>query len=538
MQSTSTNFIARLARWSSEHRKIAILGWLAFVVGVFGLMSNGVIETERLTTAESVAGEAGDAEEMLTDAGLRPTSEVAFIQSKDLNVEDPEFQAVINDVAAKLSSTDKVENVASPVDGTGGGYSEDGHSAFVEFEIAGDPSRRRRKRRGEHRDGRAPPGVSTPSTTSSSSVAPVAEKAIEDTIQADVGKAGMLSLPITLLDPPGRSRRTGRRQRAARPRPHLGAGDDGDRRDSQPDLSSGRQRRRADPADRARRRGRLLALLHAPRARRAGCRHDPRRTRCRSPRPTSGRAVMISGLTVIIAMAGMFITGDATFISFAVATVTVVAVAMFATLLVLRRPCSPGSATGSRRAGSRSSGAVAGRSEASRASGGRSSTRVMRQPSSRSLVAGGLLVALAIPALSMNVVQSGTDDLPQDLPMIQTYDRYTEAFPAEANAVEVVSRGRRRPQRRVGRGDRRPGRPRPSASDIVGRRDRSHRQRRQDGRHSGDPDRRATAPTRSRWRPSTRSATSSSRPRSAQVDGTTVHVTGGAAQSSDFGDLL
>ena len=37
---------------------------------------------------------------------------------------------------------------------------------------------------------------------------------------------------------------------------------------------------------------------------------------------TSGRAVMISGLTVIIAMAGMFITGDATFISFAVATVT------------------------------------------------------------------------------------------------------------------------------------------------------------------------------------------------------------------------
>ena len=43
---------------------------------------------------------------------------------------------------------------------------------------------------------------------------------------------------------------------------------------------------------------------------------------------TSGRAVLISGLTVIIAMAGMFITGDATFISFAVATVSVVAVAM------------------------------------------------------------------------------------------------------------------------------------------------------------------------------------------------------------------
>ena len=44
---------------------------------------------------------------------------------------------------------------------------------------------------------------------------------------------------------------------------------------------------------------------------------------------------MISGLTVIIAMAGMFITGDATFISFAVATVSVVAVAMLSTLVVL-----------------------------------------------------------------------------------------------------------------------------------------------------------------------------------------------------------
>ena len=44
---------------------------------------------------------------------------------------------------------------------------------------------------------------------------------------------------------------------------------------------------------------------------------------------TSGRAVMISGITVMIAMSGMFITGEATFESFAVATVSVVAVEMF-----------------------------------------------------------------------------------------------------------------------------------------------------------------------------------------------------------------
>ena len=50
---------------------------------------------------------------------------------------------------------------------------------------------------------------------------------------------------------------------------------------------------------------------------------------------TSGRAVLVSGLTVMVAMSGMFITGEATFESFAVATVTVVAVEMFASLVVL-----------------------------------------------------------------------------------------------------------------------------------------------------------------------------------------------------------
>ena len=38
----------------------------------------------------------------------------------------------------------------------------------------------------------------------------------------------------------------------------------------------------------------------------------------------------------------------------------------------------------------------------------------------------------------MTTTQSGPDDLPQDLPIMQTYDRYTEAFPDKANVNEVV----------------------------------------------------------------------------------------------------
>src|SRR4029453_15690140 len=50
---------------------------------------------------------------------------------------------------------------------------------------------------------------------------------------------------------------------------------------------------------------------------------------------TSGRSVLVSGLTVMVAMAGMFVTGDKTFASFGVATMTVVAVAMLGSLTVL-----------------------------------------------------------------------------------------------------------------------------------------------------------------------------------------------------------
>ena len=50
---------------------------------------------------------------------------------------------------------------------------------------------------------------------------------------------------------------------------------------------------------------------------------------------TSGRAVLISGMTVLIAMAGMLFSGDKTFMSFSIGTMMVVAVAMIGSLTVL-----------------------------------------------------------------------------------------------------------------------------------------------------------------------------------------------------------
>ena len=230
---------------------------------------------------------------------------------------------------------------------------------------------------------------------------------------------------------------------------------------------------------------------------------------------TSGRAVLISGLTVIIAMAGMFITGDATFISFAVATITVVAVAMFATAggaaggaRLARRPRREGPDPVHR--------PPARRGRASRASGARSSTRVMRRPVVSIVVAGGLLVALAIPALGMNVgperLRRPAPGHPGDADLRPLH----RGVPGGDQRGRRGRRGRRRPRRR--------GRRRRS-TQLVGEAERL------DGVIGAEPTSptattapspasrsrpRATAPTSSRWPPSTRSATRSSRPRSAR----------------------
>jgi putative drug exporter of the RND superfamily len=50
---------------------------------------------------------------------------------------------------------------------------------------------------------------------------------------------------------------------------------------------------------------------------------------------TSGRSVLISGFTVLIAMAGLFFAGDKTYLSFGIATMIVVGVAMLGSLTVL-----------------------------------------------------------------------------------------------------------------------------------------------------------------------------------------------------------
>ncbi len=64
--------------------------------------------------------------------------------------------------------------------------------------------------------------------------------------------------------------------------------------------------------------------------------------------------------------------------------------------------------------------------------------RVMRRPLVAAVASAGLLIALALPALGMQTVVSGAEDLPRDIPVVKTYDRVTAAFPGEAAGAKVV----------------------------------------------------------------------------------------------------
>ena len=151
---------------------------------------------------------------------------------------------------------------------------------------------------------------------------------------------------------------------------------------------------------------------------------------------TSGRSVLIAGLTVMVAMAGMFLTRDATFASFGVATIVVVAIAMLGSLTVLPALLS--------RLGDKVDRAhvpLVGRLRRDDGEGriwGAIIDRVLRRPVVSTVLAGGLLVALAVPALDLRMVTPGPDTFPESLPVVQTYNRMQKAFPGTALPANVV----------------------------------------------------------------------------------------------------
>jgi uncharacterized membrane protein YdfJ with MMPL/SSD domain len=426
------NLAARMGRWSAHHRKTAIFGWLAFVAIAFALGT--LAGTKKIDTATSGVGESGRADRIL-DAGFKqPAGESVLVQSDALSVRDPAFAAAIQDVVAKVSKLGVVKNVRSPLaPDNSGQLAVNGHAALVEFDIRGDADDATTK---------IDPVVAAVSDAQKAhprffvgSFGVSSDKEIDAAFMDDLKKAGILSLPVTLtillivfgaLVAAGiplllaLTAIFGTFGLVALPSSLV-------------------------PVDEVTYELILLiglavgvdySMFYLKREREERAAGRTAEASLEAAAATSGRSVLISGLTVIIAMGGMFFAGVQTMSSFAVGTILVVAVAMLGSLTVLPALLS--------KLGDRvERGRIPFLGRLPRADGegriwGAIVDRVLRRPVVSAALAVGLLVALAVPALQLRPVQGGVEALPQSLPSVKTYNRIQTAFPGNEIPANVV----------------------------------------------------------------------------------------------------
>src|SRR5215216_250394 len=434
----SRNFAARAGRWSAQHRKKAILGWFAFVI--IATVLGGLVGTKTLADEDTGNGESKRGDQIVEAAGFADqTDETVLVQGRNgLKVGDPKFTAAVDDVVSGLEKTKGVANVESPLEpANSDNVSKDGRSVLVTFELPGDEDKAKE-------EVAAPLATVAalqkqhPEVTVGEFGDASAEKQIGDAFDKDFQKAETLSLPITLLI---LLVAFGALVAAGLPL-LLGAtavmGTIGllgpisqlhalEESSSSVVLLVGL----AVGVDYC-----MFYLRREMEERDAGRSWD---AALEAAAATSGRAVLISGFTVMAAMAGMFLAGNAVFVSFGIGTILVVAVAMLGSVSVL-----PAMLSFLSRKGWTEKGRVPWVAKRRHKTRGESKVwgaildRVLKRPLLSVVLAGGLLVALTIPAFSMHTVNPGVQGLPRSLEVMQTYDRMDAAFPGGSVPAETV----------------------------------------------------------------------------------------------------
>ncbi|HET6643356.1 MAG TPA: MMPL family transporter [Gaiellaceae bacterium] len=421
---------ARMARWSAHHRKTAIFGWLGIVIALFAIsiaspMKMIVVET-------SGPGESGRADTIIYEDFKQPSGESVLIQHSDLKATNPKFQAVVGEVIQDMEGVAAVAKVESPFDPENTGLiSDDKRSVLVPIEIRGPSDKAADK---------VDPIVAqvkelqqaNPEFTIGS-FGESTNKAVTEEFFNDLKKAGLYSVPLTLIillvafgalvaaGIPlllGLTAVLGTLGLVAIISQALPMADGVAAIILLIGLAVGVDY--------------TMFYLKREREERAAGRTEE--AALEAAAATSGRSVLISGVTVLVAMSAMLLTFDPTFASFGVATMTVVAVAMLGSLTVLPALLSKLGDNVDR-------GRVPFVHRLRRDDGegriwGAIIDRVLRHPVAAVVLSGGLLIVLAIPALQLHTAQPSIDTFPQKF--LVTYNRLKEAFPGTEVAAEVV----------------------------------------------------------------------------------------------------
>ncbi len=423
-----------MGRWSAQHRKIAIFGWLAFVAAAVVL--GNAIGTKELRAAELGVGESGRMMKLLDKEFPEPAGERILIQSPTLTARSDEFKAVVGDVVGRLKPQKDVINIRSPLDEANFNLiSDDGHSALIDFQIAGDV---------DAASDKVQPIVD--SVTAAQAAHPdfvvaqfgdaSVDKEFDETFAKDLERAGLLSVPVTLIIlivAFGALVAAGIPLLLALSAVLATMGL----------LAIPSQLLAVDAAGV----GAVVLLIglavgvdysmfYLKREREERAAGNDSDSALQAAAATSGRSVLISGVTVMIAMSGMFFTGDRTFMGMAMGTILVVAVAVLGSLTVLPALLS--------KLGDnveRLHVPLIGRLQKKNGEGRIWSAilgPVLRYPVVFALLAGGFMLALGAFTLQMKPAQPGPDAFPQDMKVMQAYNKMQTAFPGGAIPLDVV----------------------------------------------------------------------------------------------------
>ncbi|MDX6513382.1 MAG: heme transporter [Gaiellaceae bacterium] len=421
----SQNLAARMGRWSAGHWKTAVFGWLAFVVAA--LFIGALVGTKQIENADSNVGESHRADKIL-QAGFPqadPQTEIVLVQSKTQTVKDPAFRAAVRDVERSVAGNPEIKNLRSPLAAANDSQiSSDGHAVLVQWDMRGTYDHATTKidriQSGIARVADRHPGIYVGEAGAISS-----GKALDKMFNDQLKLAGERSIPITililllvfgalvavgvplLLALSGVAATIGLVSLPSQIVPM-------DPNVSAVVLLIGL----AVGVD--------YSLFYLKREREERAAGRSAHAALEAAAATSGRSVLISGLTVMVAMAGMVFSGDKSYLGFGIATMMVVGVAMLGSLTVLPALLS--------RLGDKvEKGKIPFLHRLRRNSGENRMWKailrpVLRRPALAAAISGAALLALAVPVLHLHTSESGLDSIPKSAPTIATLDRIQTAF--------------------------------------------------------------------------------------------------------------
>jgi uncharacterized membrane protein YdfJ with MMPL/SSD domain len=435
----SRNLAASAGRWSAQHRKSAIVGWILFVV--LAAVVGGRVGLNEIDESAAGSGESKRGDMIVEAAGFPDEAgEQVLVQGMgSMKSDDPQVTAAVNDVVNRLAAIPGITGIESPLNEKDrvNTVSEDGRSVAVNFKLSGTDEQVEQlvdqPLAAVAAVQQAHTGVRVEQFGEASAAKEIAARDAQDGKKSEaISYALMLIILLVAF---------GAVVAAGLPLV-LGAsavaGTVG--------LLGPVSQLYALPADVAQlvviiglAVGVDYAMFYSRRMMEERDRGHSAEAALEIAAATSGRTVFISGLTVMTAMAGLLFAGNPIFVGFGIGTMLVVAVTVLGSMTFL-----PATLSFLGQKGWLEKGRVPFVTKRRHKAKGESRvwgailTRVLKRPLLSTVIAGGLLVALCIPALSLQFKEPGFDGYSRSQPVIQTYDRVQAAFPGGAVPATTV----------------------------------------------------------------------------------------------------